>query len=239
MHSQFAIIKNVIHLQAALDTLMTRDAHVPGMGLIHGSTGFGKTATVTWMINRIGARYVRASATWTPSAMLTTIMRELGLEPLRSGNAVMVDQISDRLRAGNHVLFIDEADYLLDNKKMIETVRDLHDVATTPVVLIGMEGIERKLAQRQQLARRIAQWVEFRPADLADARILTEAVCEVSLEDDLIEHLLTEAKGNVGNMTVGLARIEQAAKAGSWKRIDREKWGNRQLFLSRAPSVRG
>jgi DNA transposition AAA+ family ATPase len=132
-------------------------------------------------------------------------------------------------------LFVDEADYLLHNVKMLEALRDLHDVTGVPVVLIGMDGIERKIIHREQFARRIQQWVEFKALDLADARTLTDAVCDVKVSDDLVAKLHAASGGSVGLMTVGLSRIESYAKSQAWGDIDAKAWGNRQFHMGKAP----
>ncbi len=238
MRNQFAIVKNVVALRSAFNALAGRDAGIPGMGLVYGSTGFGKTTAIAWLVNQVRGIYVRANATWTPSTMLGALMREIGAEPLRNRNSVMVDYIIGKLTLDNRPLFIDEADYLFSNLKMPETLRDIHDVSGAPVMMIGMEGIERRLVHHKQLARRVSQWVEFRPVDLADARTLTTTVCEVKISDDMLERLHAEAKGNVGLMVVGLARIEALAKANDWEKIDLARWGTRQVFLSQPARLR-
>lgn len=238
MRNQLAVTKNVAALQLAFEALSNRDSGVPGMGLVHGYTGAGKTTAITWLLNRSGGVYARAAATWTPSAMLGRIMQELGAEPLARGGAAMVEHITRELSRTQRPLFVDEADYLLGNLKMLETLRDIHDLSGMPVVLIGMEGIERRLVHRQQLARRISQWVEFMPSDFDDARILADTVCEVEIEEDLLQALHTEAKGSVGLMVVGLSRIEALAKGSGWKKVNADRWGDRKLFMGNAPKGR-
>lgn len=237
MRTKLAITKNIVALQAAFESLEGRDPGIPGMGLVHGFTGFGKTTAIAWLVNRTSGVFVRAMSTWTPNAMLGAIMRELGKEPLWNGGAAMAKEISNSLGTSQRPLFVDEADYLLSNIKMLETLRDIHDVSGVPVVLIGMEGIERRLVHRQQLARRISQWVEFMPADLEDARIVADTVCEVKIADDLLKLLHADAKGSVGLMVVGLSRIEAKAKANGWTKVTAEQWAGGQLFLSKAPKA--
>ena len=231
MKNKMAIVKNVLNLRAAYDALAQRAHGVEGMGLVHGFTGAGKSTAIAWLKNKVDAIYVRATATWTPSAMLGALMLELGAQPLARGGAAMVEFIVKQLAERNRALFVDEADYLFSNLKMLETLRDIHDLSKSPVVMIGMEGIERRLVHRQQLARRITQWVEFLPSDAEDARVLANDVCEVDVADDLLGDLHGAAKGSMGLMVNGLAKIEAFAKPNGWKKIDRERWGNRQFFL--------
>lgn len=236
MRNKLAILKNVVNLRSAFEALATRDAGVPGMGLVHGFTGYGKTTTVAWLVTQVNGVFVRAGAMWTPNAMLGAIMAEIGAAAMWR-NQSMVNHIVATLAQTNRPLFVDEADYCLRNPVMLETLRDMHDLAGVPVVLIGMEGFERKLVHRLQLARRISQWVEFLPADVGDARTLTDTVCEIEVGDDLLARLHEETKGNVGLMIVALSRIEAMAKANSWRKVDADRWGNRRLTVAQ-PKVR-
>lgn len=234
MKNRLAPVKNVAALQTAFESLLSRDPGVPGMGLVYGKTGYGKTTAVTWVMNRTGAIYVRAAATWTPSTMLGKIMAELGAEALHGRSAQMVDYITTAMATAQRPLIVDEADYLLGNLKMLETLRDLHDISGLPVLLVGMDGIAKRLQHRQQLLGRVSQWVEFRPADLDDARVLAETVCEVAVAEDLLAELHQVCHGSMRLMTVGLSRIEQAAKAASLRSMDAETWGGRKLVVDGA-----
>lgn len=234
MRHRIVPVKNVARLSEASEALIQRGLGMPGMGLIWGHTGFGKTTAATWLINRVNGVYVRPIATTTPSTFLGSILRELDQEA-KGSCAQMVERIVEALATSMRPLFIDEADYLADSKKLTETLRDIHDLSTVPVVLIGMAGIQRKLAQRQQLSGRIAQWVEFGPADLEDARWLADGLAEVAVQDDLLERLHRAAGGEVRRITVGLGRIEQQAKVRSLESIGAADWtlGDEGFFLPR------
>ncbi len=41
------------------------------------------------------------------------------------------------------IIFIDEIDYLMNNYKSIETLRDIHDETDCPIIFIGM-GLTQK-----------------------------------------------------------------------------------------------
>lgn len=236
MRNKLAHVKNVAALQAAFEALDTRDAGIPGMGLVHGFTGSGKTTAISWLVNRTKGVYARAFGTWTPHSMLSSIMHELGAQPLQR-SASMIKYIADELATQGRPLYIDEANYFAGDTKMLDTLRDIHDVSSAPVILIGHEGTEKRLVHRAQLARRISQWIEFKPLDLDDAVVLANTVCEVALAGDLLDELHRHTKGSIGLMTVGLARIEALAKAQGWKSVDVGTWNGRQFFLGNAPKA--
>lgn len=225
-----APVKNIVNGQSAFQTLDERAMGVPGMMLVHGEPGAGKTTFLAWMINQVNGVLVRANAVWTPNSMLAAIMSELGVDPLHS-TAKMLNYITRELSDSGRPLFVDEANYLATNKKMLETLRDIHDMTDVPVVLCGAEKIERKLPRYPQLASRISQWVEFKPADLEDAQELVNSVCEVALAPDLVRHLHKQAGGSMRRMTVGLSRIESFARSNGLQEINADQWGDRQMFL--------
>ncbi|MFG6462274.1 AAA family ATPase [Roseateles sp. DXS20W] len=231
MKNKLALVKNVAALQMAYEALEGRDLGIPGMALVYGETGAGKTTGITWLVNRTRGVYVRATASWTLNAMLGRVMAELGANPM-GRNAAMVDYIVQQLIEHQRPLFVDEADYLLGDARMIETLRDIHDLSGMPVMLVGMANIEKRLIHRPQLAGRISHWVEFNPADLEDARTLAETVCEVQLDDELLEKLHRDCAGSMRLMAVGLARIEALGKSNGMKTVTADAWGDRKLHLA-------
>lgn len=236
MKSRIVLTKNVARLSDAGEALLRRAPGMPGMGLIHGETGYGKTTAITWHANRANAVYVRAMATWTPASMLQAILRELGRAPRGSCAAMMEDSI-EALAISGRPLYIDEADYLVDTKRMTESLRDIHDMATTPVILVGMGGIDQRLSHRKQLTGRVMQDVRFEPLDMDDAGLLASELSDIELAPDLVEHLHREACGSTRLVCVGLARIEQVARGRGLGKIGLGDWGKRPLFTGEAPNA--
>lgn len=230
MRSVIAPVKNIAAFEAAFEALCTRDPGVPGMGLVHGYTGSGKSTAVAWIVNRSKGVYARALGTWTPSSMLAKLMTELGAAPLQR-SAQMVEFVSSQLRSEGRPLFIDEANYIATEAKMLDTLRDIHDISEQPVILVGHEGTERRIAHRAQLARRISQCVEFKPLDVDDTELLARTVCEVAVDADLLRELHEQARGSIGLMTMGLARVEALAKAQCWSEVTADDWRGRPFFL--------
>jgi DNA transposition AAA+ family ATPase len=208
---KLAPVKNVVQFDNAFAALASRPVGTPGMGIVYGFTGAGKTTTVRRKIVANGAVYVRAMALWSPTRMCQSICRELGIQP--SGQpADMVDRIVVRMQDTGRALFIDEADYLLWKKPLIECIRDFHDVSNVPIILIGMQGIEIKVQKYPQLDRRLAQKVKFQSLDCEDVGILAKTCCEAPLADDMVEYLQTQLKGSMGLIMVNLPTIERVAQ---------------------------
>ena len=229
MRSKIVPVSNVARLSAASDALLNREPGMPGMGLVHGDTGRGKTTAITWLITRNNGVYVRALSTTTPSSLLRTIARELDLDP-RNSNVETVEAIVQRLAETGRPLFVDEADYLVSSGRLVETLRDIHDLSTVPVVLIGMAGIQRKLRNRPQLMGRIAQWVEFQPATRDDLSMLATQLAEVTIEADLLGRLHEATRGSMRLAVIGMSHIEALAKAKGLTSIGMVDWPRGQNF---------
>lgn len=238
MRHKMVLVKNVTRLSTAGQSLIDRAQGMPGMGLLYGETGYGKTTATTWFVNQCRGVYVRALSMWSPAAMLQAILKELDVSPNGSSCAGMVGQIVESLAISGRPLFLDEADYIVENKRMVETLRDLHDLASVPVILIGMAGIQRKIALRQQLSGRIAQWVEFKPCDFEDARRMARELADVEVADDLLEKMHRAAAGSVRLLVVGLSRIEADAKARGLDLIQASDWKrDNDFFFGEAPKA--
>lgn len=238
-------VKNVSRLQEAGDALIQRERGLPGMGLIWGPTGYGKTTAATWFINQCHGVYIRAMRLWSPKVMLTNIARELDLDTKGRNNGEMVEAIIQRLVDTGRPLFIDEADYIVESKRLTDTLRDIHDLSTVPVILIGMHGIEKRIRGNEQFTGRIAQWVSFEGIDRTDTRMLADGLTDVQIADDLLAMLHQAAspkRGTTGaevrRLVVGLGRIEQYARSRGLDSIKAADWPNgSDFFIGSAPSV--
>ncbi|MEM1425788.1 MAG: ATP-binding protein [Cyanobacteria bacterium P01_H01_bin.130] len=232
MRESIVPIQSLREFRRAITELGARSPGMPGMGLAFGPTGSGKTTAATMAANEFNAVYVRARAVWTPNAMLGDLCRSLGGRT-HARAADNFDEVVRLLGLGGRPLFIDEAEYVMELRdKGLDILRDLHDVTTVPILLIGMSergplSINRQIAARSRLAqvrRRIGSWVEFGRLSWEDAQAVAIANCEVGVDDALLKHVLDASEGRVGAFTVGLAKIEQFAQYNGLIRVRRSDW---------------
>lgn len=232
MRYEIVPVTNVARLAEAGNALIERADGMPGMGLIHGHTGFGKSTATTWFVVKCHGVFVRALQTSSPSSLLGSILRELDIEP-KGSCADMVERIVVKLAETERPLFIDEANYVIENKRLINTLRDIHDLATVPVILIGKPDMPRKIASDEQLAGRIAQRVEFYPLDLDDTALMADRLCEVKVERELLARMNHAAGGSTRLIVVGLGAVEAEAKARNKREIKSSDWAkDRDFFIT-------
>ncbi|OBS10818.1 AAA family ATPase [Acidihalobacter prosperus] len=244
MKHQIVPVKNISRLSNAANALLQRTPGMPGMGLVHAPTGYGKTTACTWLVNQVNGVYVRALALWSPKTMLEAIARELDIELHGMTLAGMLERIIQRLAETNRPVFIDEADYVVQSKRLTDSLRDLHDMSMTPVILIGMHGIERRIRSNPQFTGRLSQWVEFEGLDVEDAILLRDSLIEVEVEDDLLQVIYRAAStrnsgAEARRLVVGLSQVEGYARQRGMDRIGVADWPKGRDFFLGMPALGG
>lgn len=234
---------NIAKFLKAVEELKQRGVGEEGMGLLWGNPGEGKSTTVAYVQNQAGGVHLRARVTWTVTSMLSSLMNELGMEAGRYRDRMIQDAIHT-LTLHPRPIFVDEADYLFRQTDMLDALRDVYDSARVPVILIGMEDMARRIRSDarsgnrfNRFERRITQWIEFKGMTLEDAAKVANDLCEVRVSDDLVEHLHARTSGNIGNVVIGLRRIERFGKSNGLDEVTLTAFGNRQL-LDGDPSPR-
>lgn len=193
------------------------------MCFVWGMPGAGKTTATAFVVNKTNGVFVRAQQVWNITSMLASIVEQMEGQPHRHKQP-MFDYIVKRLAKSRRALFVDEADYL--SEKMIEVLRDVHDLSGRPVTLIGMDQVRRGLAQNERFMRRITEEIKFLELDFADCKEVCRAVSEVEIDDDLLQVLLEQAGGNVGLITNGIGMIEKVARSNGWNVATLKLWNH-------------
>jgi len=232
--SQLAPLDNMMELKKRHQELSEQPEDLPHILLVSAPAGGGKTAALKWLADEVGAIYLRALAADTVVSFLSRCMIECNLPPNTTrGNTVMTQAVAEHLYANEITLIIDECDFLFASARLIETVRDIHDLSLTPVIIAGHTGIEKRMAGKPQLHSRVSVWLEFSPLDSEDLMLVArKAHNGLQMDDELAKLLLTESRGNLRLARVGLERIAQFAEANGQRKVTRDDWGRRKLFLT-------
>ncbi len=236
MKDKIVPVKNLLRLAELGLSLKDRSISTPGIGVVYGDTGYGKTTGLAWYgVRQERAVYVRALQLWTPLTMLETIASELDVQTDRS-LAKTLTRIVAELVSQNRMLIVDEADYVVGNVRLLNTLRDLHDLSTMPVVLVGMADFVKKLRSRidqRQFSGRVAFELEFKPLDLDDTRQLASELLDddVKIDDKLLLRLHEACEGSARLVRVGLGRIEAFAKKKNLRKVSEAEWGKQPLHM--------
>lgn len=232
-----APLTNVALCMGALERVMDRSRHLPGMVVFYGPAGYGKTMAATYAANRHRAYHIRCCNISTRKSILESILKEMGIVAERT-MASQLDQIAEQLTVSQRPLIIDEIDHLVEKGSIVEIIRDIHDLsAASAILLIGEEGVPGRLKRYERFHRRVLDWVPAQPADFQDAAQLRSLyqLPPVEIHDDLLGEVQHLALGSVGRICVNIDRIQQEAMANGWTDVDLATWGNRPLYTGEAP----
>ena len=220
MKNIFVRTKNHKKTVALLDELRHRGQGVPGLGLIYSEPGLGKTTSIAWCaVNMTDVVVIRAKAVMSARWLLEELVSELGEAPMRR----VIDlyrQAVDRLIQDKRIVMVDEIDHLTHDGRVIETLRDLHDITGAPVVFVGMNHVDKKLARYPHICNRISQVVKFQPLDESDIALAATELCELELDSGALKILADRTAGKFREVMVTLNHLERSAKMTGQRLID-------------------
>lgn len=232
-----APLRNIRVLDELLQRSVNRDAHLPGIMVFSGPSGFGKSTAVAAIAATYDANYVEVRSVWTKKAFLEAVLKGMGIKP--GGTiAMMADQVSEELALSQRPLLVDEADNLIE-RNLVELVRDLYEQSKAPIVLIGEEMLPQKLARWERFHGRILDWAQALPVDIDDARrLVLHYTPDVTVQDDLLLQLVKAAKGSVRRVVTNLDTIVDFARSEGLEQIGAKEWAGRKLHTSVPPQAR-
>ena len=220
MTGSIAPLKNVSTCVNLLESLVNRGADLPGLGVFSGPSGFGKSFAGQYAQNRSGAIYIETRDYWTKKVFCQKLLIELGEKKTGGTIASLMDRIIDLVTDDLRPIIIDEADRLID-KKIIELVRDIHDIAFCPILLIGEEELRYKIESFERVANRVLDWQLAQPCDEDDCRILMGLVCpKITIADDLVRRVCRETQGRARRIAVAAANIGRYCQTRGLGEID-------------------
>ena len=208
MRQEFIPTGNYIKIRQAFARLKELPASAPKMGLGYGNFGLGKTFSLEKIAIDEDAILLRATQTWTKSALLTRLCQELNLDEKGSSSTKYQRVVEAILEDGDVILIIDEIDALLRASKneVLETLRDIHDEAGCILFIVGMEEANAKLKKHKHYYSRVVEFVLFQPTEREDIAKMT-ALCEIHIKEDLVDYL-AKSYPNLRQTQVLLLRLE-------------------------------
>ena len=188
MNKIFVKTTNVKNFIGLVENLINKPKNIPKMGLVYGEPGLGKSQTALWLACKYDGIYLRASNLMTGRWLLEEMVKELDEIPrfLTSDNFNIVVK---KLKQNPQIIFIDEIDYLMNNYKSIETLRDIHDETCCPIIFIGMGLTHRKLERYKHLYDRFSEILKFETFGVNDLSQIIGQLLEITFAPDAIEYI--------------------------------------------------
>lgn len=231
---RFAPLRNVTAMRVLVERLTSRGIHLPGFGVFHGYSGYGKTYASVSAQNRTGGPRVEIGDSWTKRTLLVALLKELGVNEPRGTIADLAEQLIIRLAEPGHPpVFIDEADKLVD-KNMIEIVRELQEKSQCAFILIGEELLPQKLERSERTHNRVLEFVTAQPCDLGDAKLLASAIAPgFQFSEALLDRITSESEGRARRIVTNLDRCVEWARSEGTNQIGENYDGT--FYTGRSP----
>jgi len=236
-----AALANIAVAERAFTRLRDRGAHEPGLGVMYGPSGWGKSVAAAWlMAHHVGeCYYVQADDFWTKKTMLVAVCRAIGIpwqNAARKGGTPkpksifeMAEAIKLQLESSRRILVIDEFDYIVD-KNLVESIRSLYEGSKAGILIIGEQMLPAKLREWERFDGRILESFAAEAVSVVDARELARLRCPgITVEEDLLAHLVDLAHGSVRRVSNNLSTIRDEALSNGWESVNCATWGNRKL----------
>jgi DNA transposition AAA+ family ATPase len=232
--STFAPLRNVLLASRVMEHLMNRPSNLPGIGVMYGDSGLGKSSAAAYCANKYRAFYVECRSYFTKKSLLLSILEEMGVRP---GKTIyeMVNQIGEELVNSRRPLIIDEFDHAVD-RSLAELVRDVYEVSNAAILLIGEERFPSKLKRLERFHNRVLEWQPAERSDIEDAQKLAKLYSpDVEIKADLLGKIVDGSRGVTRRICVNIELVRVDAKKAGKKVIDLAAWGNRQIYTGEAP----
>ncbi len=188
MNKIFVKTQNVKNFIGFVENLINKPKNIPKMGLVYGEPGLGKSQTALWLSCKYDGIYLRASNLMTGRWLLEEMVKELDEIP-RSLTSDNFNIVIKKLKQNPQVIFIDEIDYLMNNYKSIETLRDIHDETGSPIIFIGMRLAHRKLERYKHLYDRFSEILKFETFWINDLSQIIGQLSEIPFAPDAIKYI--------------------------------------------------
>lgn len=226
--------KNVIRAYDLFDYLIKRPkTEMVGLGLIYGPPGLGKSRFARQSAIQNDYIYFRLEATMTAKSfagrLLERIYYHFGMPKIGvrgTANDIFQRCVDILSNFENTVIVIDEIDYAFKNKKILGSIRDIVDQTLSIVVLVGMsDAKESLLSADAHYFDRCNFFCQFKPLDIDDLILLCKEVCEVKVDDTVIQFIAKKTKGNIRKFIKSLYSLENLAESQDLTHIKPEHLG--------------
>lgn len=205
MKDRIILTSNMQNFVSTVEALVNKPDRMDRMGLIYGRWGLGKTTALLWYYTNTLCFRVRSMAAWGRSInmMIEDILKAYRVEA-KGRLKIDIRELVRVAKKNMHPLFIDEADRVVRKTILIETIRDIHDLARIPIILIGQENIIDTLQRKDlgQVFSRVSEIAEFRELTVQDIQRIALELCD-------LECGLKEAQF-IRNVTLGDFRLVNA-----------------------------
>lgn len=219
MKKVFVKTNNVKRFITMMNNLQNQAEGVPGMGLVYGEPGLGKTQAIKWWAFKNDAILIRCNQMMSARWLLKEILDYMSeIKPYSISDSF--NEVIRNLILTPRVLIVDEVDYLtMDKNKSIEILRDIHDKTNVSVVLVGMTNAHSRLKKFSHLYDRLSEIVKFERFSKSDIKTIVKELSEIELTDCAIKYIYSNLN-RFRQIVKVINKAETIAKANGLSSID-------------------
>ena len=182
----------------------------PSMAAVYGPAGRGKTMAAHRTAVHAEAIYIPPLNIRTPFGMLRSITNELqGVKPGTAERCI--DLIHAEMQRRRRVIIIDEAEML--ELRVIEMLRNLNEIISSPIVLVGERELKQTLAKSARLQSRIRRAMAFDPISQADIKLYYKRALDQELDALTVKMLSDDCGGDWRPMITRALEIERVMRS--------------------------
>lgn len=220
MKKVFIKTANYLQFEEIAVELESKESMVgSSMAMVIGRAGRGKTEAAKYYAVNSNAIYIRTLPIMSARMVLQEIAYELtGSRPYRSADCI--ETIENEMKKFRRLIIVDEADLL--DMKVIETLRGLNEKANCPVMLIGEEGLKRKIASKTRVISRIRREMVFEGIQQKDIVAFYRDSLGVELDNEVASILFKIADGDWRPAVNFAMKVYTAMRASNVDKVTKE-----------------
>ena len=223
---------NIVEAQNSIKRLQARTVtEVVGLGLDYGPPSTGKTQFGQISAVNNGYIYQRIVSSDTPKSFITNLYKNISysitrryesVQPRGSTNKIYKSCVS-MLQDHIQVIIIDEINLGFRHKSIFEAIRDFVDQTFSIFILLGeKDALSVLKGMNEHYFDRVNQFVEFKPLNYNDIRLIVEKKMEIPVTDEVINWMAMRAKGKGRQLDKMIELIEYYAKANGLEKVTLE-----------------
>ena len=227
-------ITNVKEMKEMVRFLANRPIeHMQGLGMIYGYWALGKTFFPRKAAQKYGWIYYQLDANETPKSFITKLYDHIyfGVNgtvnelPVSGSANKLLGECLDMLQTDPQTIIIDEIDYAINKRVILETIKTIVDKSFSEIIMIGMDNSKQKLLNKAPyIHSRVCYWVEAKPLSVKDVTTVVNDLCEVKLDEKLIKHLHGISRGRLRELIKQLHVIESVALPAKMSQLSYDKY---------------
>lgn len=188
----------------------------PSMAIVTGPAGRGKSESSKKYAVNGSSIYIAPMITTGPLSMLQKIAFELSKNrPGRKDGCI--DLIYEEMKKERRLIIIDEADLL--DMKVLELLRNLNELCSVPILLIGENELKRKIDSRSRLRSRVRRRMEFNPITQPNIVLFFRKALALNVEGAVVPLIHRYCDGDWRPVLKIAADIERAIAASGIKEV--------------------